>query len=111
MEVGKNGGLTEQQRPFRLKDLLDDATGRVKLAGSLFEDAVKAPRGRFDKSGIGECFVQPALRKAERPCGTSDEGVTSLAVPAGVVGGTARIAHNVKKKPNERYSRLFSGAV
>jgi hypothetical protein len=29
----ENEGLTDQQRSFRLKDLLDDATGRVKLAG------------------------------------------------------------------------------
>ena len=64
------------------------------------------PRGSFDKSGIGECFVQPAMGKAERPCGTSAGGVTSSAVPAGVVRGTARIAHNVKKK-TERTIQSF----
>jgi hypothetical protein len=85
--------LTDGLLGARLKDFAAD---RVKLVSLPWKTRLE-PRGRLTNRVLGSALCSP-MDTLGWPCGTSDGGVTSFAVPAGVFQGIARIATNVKKK-------------
>ena len=69
----------------------------MKLAGLPLKTRWEEPRGSFDKSGIGECFVQPARKERGAAVWHVSRGRHVSRCACRCPGDIARIAHNVKK--------------